>query len=279
VASVVRDCYAGRRMASVMSLSMTVFMVVPVLAPSLGQVIMFVAPWRAIFVFLTVYGVAMLLWAFVRLPETLAAGARRSAAPRAVLSAMGEVLTTRRTVGYALASGTVFGAMFGFLASAQQVFTQIFGLGAYFPLAFAAVALAMSLSSFINARLVGRLGMRRISHTAVALFTVLSAIMALLAHRGVLTLFPFMLLLAGIMFLVGMVFSNFNSLAMEPQGHIAGTASSLIGSIATLMAAMIGYVVGQAYDGTLVPLSNAYLVLAITTIAIIAATERGRLFR
>jgi len=266
-------------MASVMSLSMTVFMAVPVLAPSLGQVIMFVAPWRAIFVFLTVYGVAMLLWAFVRLPETLAAGARRSAAPRAVLSAMGEVLTTRRTVGYALASGTVFGAMFGFLASAQQVFTQIFGLGAYFPLAFAAVALAMSLSSFINARLVGRLGMRRISHTAVALFTVLSAIMALLAHRGVLTLFPFMLLLAGIMFLVGMVFSNFNSLAMEPQGHIAGTASSLIGSIATLMAAMIGYVVGQAYDGTLVPLSNAYLVLAITTIAIIAATERGRLFR
>ena len=145
--------------------------------------------------------------------------------------------------------------------------------------AFAAVALALALSSFINARLVGRLGMRRISHGAIAVFAVLSATMALLAHLGVLTLVPFMLLMAGIMFLVGMVFSNFNALAMEPQGHIAGTASSLIGSIATLMAAIIGYVVGQAYDGTLVPLSNAYLVLAITTLAIIAVTEKGRLLR
>jgi DHA1 family bicyclomycin/chloramphenicol resistance-like MFS transporter len=277
--SVVRDCYTGRRMASVMSLSMTVFMAVPVLAPSLGQLIILVAPWRVIFGFLTAYGLVMLLWVFLRLPETLDPRTRRPASLRAILGAYREALTTRRTLGYALASGTMFGAMFGFLTSAQQVFTQIFGIGAYFPLAFASVALAMSLSSFLNARLVGHLGMKRISHSAVTVFTLLSAVMALLARMGLLGFVPFMLLLAGIMFLVGMIFSNFNTLAMEPQGHIAGTASSLVGSISTLVAALIGYGVGQAYDGTLVPLSTGYLVLAITTIVIIAVTEKGRLFR
>jgi len=169
--------------------------------------------------------------------------------------------------------------MFGFLNSAQQVFTEIFGIGAYFPLAFASVALAMSLSSFLNARLVGRLGMKRISHSAVAVFALLSAVMALLARSGLLSFLPFMLLLGGIMFLVGMIFSNFNTMAMEPQGHIAGTASSLIGSISTLIAALIGFVVGQAYDGTLVPLSTGYLVLAISAGVIIAVTEKGKLFR
>jgi DHA1 family bicyclomycin/chloramphenicol resistance-like MFS transporter len=277
--SVVRDCYKGRRMASVMSLSMMVFMAVPVLAPSLGQLIILVAPWRGIFGFLTLYGLVMLLWVFLRMPETLQAAARRPMAPREVLASFREVLTTRCTLGYALASGAMFAAMFGFLVSAQQVFRDVFGLGVYFPLAFAAVALTMSLSSFLNARLVGRLGMTVIAHSAVAAFTLLSAVMALLARIGLLGFIPFMLLLAGIMFLVGMVFSNFNALAMEPQGQRAGTASSLIGSISTLIAALIGSMIGQAYDGTLVPLSTGYLALALITIGIIAVTEKGRFFR
>jgi DHA1 family bicyclomycin/chloramphenicol resistance-like MFS transporter len=121
--------------------------------------------------------------------------------------------------------------------------------------------------------------MKMISHGAVAVFTLLSATMALLARAGLLSFVPFMLLLAGIMFVVGMVFSNFNTLAMETQGHRAGTASSIVGSISTLVAALIGSTVGQAYDGTLLPLSTGYLVLAITTIGIIAVTEKGKLFR
>ena len=277
--SIVRDCYMGRRMASVMSLAMTVFMAVPVLAPSLGQLIILVAPWRVIFGFLAVYGSVMLLWVLVRLPETLPLGARRPASLHSVLGAYREALTNRRTLGYALAGGTIFGAMFGFLNSAQQLFSEIFGLGAYFPLAFASVALAMSLSSFLNAQFVGRLGMKKISHSAVAVFALLSAIMAVLARLGLLSFIPFMLLLAGIMFLVGMIFSNFNTIAMEPQGHIAGTASSLVGSISTLIGALVGFVIGQAYNGTLVPLSTGYLVLAMTASVIIVVTEKGKLFR
>jgi hypothetical protein len=130
----------------------------------------------------------------------------------------------------------------------------------------------------VDARLVGRLGMRRIRMGAIAAFTLLSAAMVVLAQTGMLTLVPFMLL-RGIVFLVGMVFSNFNALAMERQGHIAETVSPVIGSISTIMTAIIGYVVGQAYDGALVPLSTGYLALAITVIMIIAVTEKGRFLR
>ena len=191
---------------------------------------------------------------------------------------MRKVVTNRQTLGYAVASGTMFGANFGFIVSAQQIFTEVFNLGIYFPVGFAAVALGMSLSSFINSRLVGRLGMRVISHGAAALFTVLSAVLAALARLDHLQLWSFMVLVACIMFLLGMIFSNFNALAMEPQGSVAGTASSLIGSIATVLAASFGHLVGQAYDGTAVPLSTGYLALGLATLAIILITERGKLF-
>jgi DHA1 family bicyclomycin/chloramphenicol resistance-like MFS transporter len=277
--AIVRDSYSGRRMASVMSLAMTAFIAVPVLAPSIGQVVLLFGPWRAIFGLLTAYGVLMAAWISLRLPETLPVERRRSVAPKRLLSAFYTVITTRQTLGYALAGGMMFGANFGFLVSAQQVFTEIFGLGVYFPLAFAAVALTMSMSSFINSRLVGRLGMRVISHGAVACFTLIAGIMAMLARLDALTFLPFMVLLAGLMFLLGMVFSNFNSLAMEPQGEIAGTASSLFGSITTVMAAVLGYLVGQAYNGTLVPLTTAYFALGAITVVIIVVTERGRFLR
>ncbi len=277
--SVVRDCYEGRRMASVMSLAMTVFMAVPVLAPSIGQLIVLAASWRFIFWFLTAYGIVITAWVVLRLPETLARERRRSISPRSVLNAFGQVLSDRYTVGYSLAGGLMFGAMFSFLLSAQQVFIDIFHLGRLFPLAFAAVALSISLSSFLNARLVGRLGMRRISHGAIVVFATLSLVSATLARLGLLSLAPFMVLLGGVMFLIGMIFSNFNAIAMEGQGKIAGTASSLIGSATTIIATAIGYTVGQMFDGTLVPLTTAHLTLSLLCLVTIGITEKGRYFR
>ncbi len=278
VTAVVRDCYGGRRMASVMSLAMMAFIAVPVFAPSIGQLVLLFGSWREIFGFLTVYGIAMAAWTWRRLPETLPPERRRSASPLDIAFAVRKVLTTRQTLGYTLATGMMFGANFGFIVSAQQIFTDVFGLGVYFPVAFAAVALTMSLSSFINSRLVGRLGMRRMSHGAVGLFCALSGILLALAALDALQLWTFMLLVAGIMFLLGMVFSNFNALAMEPQASVAGTASSLIGSITSVMAAFLGYLTGQAYNGTAVPLGLGYLSLGLATLLIILVTERGRLF-
>jgi len=277
--SIVRDCYGGRRMASVLSLAMMFFLVVPVIAPAIGQGIILVAPWRAIFGLLVLYGIGMLVWTAMRLPETLAPERRRSVGPRALVGAFREVFTTRQTLGYALAGGTMFGAMFGFIVSAEQIFAELYGLGALFPLAFAAMALSMSVSALINSRLVGRLGMRRLSHGAVVTFTVLSMVLLALELAGALTLAPLMILLGGVMFLVGMIFSNFNALALEPMGHIAGTASSVFGSVTTLMAATLGGLIGQAYDGSVLPLVAGYALLGVTTLAILLVTEKGRLFQ
>lgn len=276
--SIVRDCYNGRRMASVLSLAMTIFLAVPVLAPSIGQAIVLVAPWQAIFALLAVYGLGMMLWTGLRLPETLLPERRRSIGPRAVLATFREVATTRQTLGYALAGGTMFGAMFGFIVSAEQVFAELYGLGPWFPLAFAAMALSMSMSALINARLVGRLGMRRLSHGAVTSFTLIAFVLLALELAGLLTLVPLMILLGGVMFLVGMIFSNFNALALEPMGHIAGTASSVFGSVTTLMAAVMGGAIGQAYDGTVLPLVGGYAALGVLTLVILTVTEKGRLF-
>lgn len=276
--SIVRDCYQGRKMASVLSLAMTVFMAVPVFAPSIGQLIVLVAPWPAIFAFLGFYGVAVGCWALLRLPETLAPAHRRSMALASIAQAFGNVVRQRQTVGYAVAGGMMFGAMFSFLLSSQQILGETFGLGRLFPLAFASLAIAMSCSSLINSRIVGRLGMRRIVHTAVMLYTLVAFTLGMLARFEVLTLAPAMLLLGCLVFLVGLVFGNVNALAMEPQGAQAGMASSVIGSFTTLMAASIGFVVGQAFDGTLVPLATAQTLLGLSCLVAMLITERGRLF-
>jgi DHA1 family bicyclomycin/chloramphenicol resistance-like MFS transporter len=194
------------------------------------------------------------------------------------VDAFTQVVTTNQTMGYAVAAGLMFGAMFAFLVSSQQIFTEIFGLGAFFPVAFAAVAICMSASSFLNSRLVGRYGMRVISQAAVLVFVASAGTMAVLARLGLLHLWPFMLLLAICMFLIGMIFSNFNALALDPQGHIAGTASSIVGSLTTLIAAVVGSIVGRAYDGTLVPFTTGYLALSFGAFVVIAVTEKGQLF-
>src|ERR1700737_2407548 len=162
--SIVRDCYAGRRMASVMSLAMMVFIAVPVIAPSFGQAVLMLSHWRGIFIVLMVYGAVALVWSALRMPETLPLSQRRSLAIGEVLDAFRQTVTNRQTLGYALAAGGVMGSLFAYVFTAQQVFTEIYQLGHYFPIAFAAIAIGTAVAGFLNSRFVGRLGMRVISH-------------------------------------------------------------------------------------------------------------------
>jgi MFS transporter, DHA1 family, multidrug resistance protein len=276
--SVVRDCYAGRRMASVMSLAMMVFIAVPVVAPSFGQAVMTLTNWRGIFVVLTIYGIVTLLWTAARVPETLPASDRKPFAVGAVLDSFRKTVTSKQTLGYALATGGIMGALFGYVFSAQQVFVGIYQLGRYFPLAFAAIAAAIAIAGFLNSRLVGRLGMRVISHGALvgALFVALIAFVA--AKSGFLPLPLFMALSSLMMFAFGLTFANFTALAMEPQGHNAGTASSVYGSVTTLVGIGAGTAIGQAFDGTLVPFTTGFLLCTLAALAVVAFTEKGRLF-
>src|SRR5690242_17646669 len=277
--SVVRDCYAGRRMASVISLAMMVFIAVPVIAPSFGQAVMLMTNWRGIFVVLMVYGLVALVWTSLRLPETLPASERKAFALADVLDAYKQTVTNRQTLGYALAAGGIQGALFAYVFSAEQVFTGTFKLGHYFPLAFAAVAFGVAVAGFLNARHVGRIGMRVMSHSALVGFLAVAVAMFTAAKLAALPLWLFMGLSALLMFTFGLIIANFTALAMEPQGHIAGTASSLYGSITTLLGIGIGVVIGQAYDGTVLPFATGFLLCTLATLAIVVITEKGRLFR
>jgi MFS transporter, DHA1 family, multidrug resistance protein len=276
--SVVRDCYAGRRMASVMSLAMMIFISVPIIAPSFGQALMLLTQWRGIFIVLMLYGVLAVIWSALRMPETLPMSERKSLAIRDVLGAFRQTVTNRQTLGYALAAGGVQGSLFGFVFSSQQIFTGIYKLGNYFPLAFAAIAIGIAIAGFLNARFVGRLGMRVISHGALLGFVAVAGIMLVAARTQMLPLPLFIVLAALMMFVFGLMFANFTALAMEPQGHIAGTASSLYGSITTLLGIGIGTLIGQDYDGTLLPFATGFFLCALAALAVVAVVEKGRLF-
>jgi len=279
VVSIVRDCYAGRRMAGVMSLAMMVFVAVPVIAPAFGQAVLLMTAWRGIFVILALYGVLTLIWSALRMPETLPVARRKSLALPDVLCAYWQTVTNRQTLGYALACSGVWGAMVSFVFSSQQIFTEVYGLGHYFPLAFAAAATGVAIAGFLNSRIVGRLGMRVISHGALSVYAVVAAIMLVAAKTGLLSLPVFMTLAMLMMFAFGLMMANFTALAMEPHGNIAGTASSLYGSITTLLGIVIGAAIGQSYDGTLLPFSVGFFLCAVAALVIAAITEKGRLFR
>src|SRR4051812_3809677 len=277
--SIVRDCYAGRRMASVMSLAMMVFIAVPVLAPSFGQAVLLLTHWRGIFIALMLYGVVALVWSALRMPETLPPERRRSLAVREVYDAFRQTVTNRQTLGYALTAGGVLGSLFAFVFTSQQVFTEIYKLGHWFPIAFAACAIGTAIAGFTNSRIVDRLGMRVISHSALMLYVAVAGIMLAAVKLQMLPLPLFLALSALMMFSFGLMISNFTALAMEPQGRIAGTASSLYGSITTLLGIGIGSKMGQDYDGTLLPFATGFFLCTLASLAVVLVVEKGRLFK
>lgn len=279
--SIVRDIYGGRAMAEVMSLIMMVFMVVPVIAPGTGQVILFFGDWHLIFLFMAVVAAAVGIWMYIRIPETLRPEDTRPFTVDGVLAGFRIVLTNRLALCYALASMFIFGALFGFINSAQQVYVGIYELGAWFAVAFAAIGALMALSSFVNARLVGRFGMRRLSHASLLGFIAITFLWLMVQIFGPQPM-PFALFLAFFalaMFQFGWIGSNFNSLAMEPLGHVAGTASSVLGFLGTFGGAAIGAMIGQAFDGTALPMVAGFFSVSIVGLIFVLIGERGKLFR
>lgn len=276
--AVVRDRYSGREMAEVMSLTFMVFMAIPIVAPGIGQVLLLTGPWQFIFIFMGGLAAVFWLWTYIRLPETLPINARRPLSFSAVLKGFVIVVTDRAAFAYGLAGMFLFGALFGFISSSQQIYVDIYGLGVYFPVAFAAMAGLMAVSSFTNSRIVRRLGMRRLSHGAVLSFTLFSGIWLAFAVSGFLPLWLFFSLLAIVMFSFGWAASNMNSLSMEPLGAVAGTASAVFGFIQTVGGALIGGYIGQLFDGTTVPAASGYFLMGILALVCILVAEKGRLF-
>lgn len=278
--AIARDLTSGRRMAEIMSMVMTAFMAVPVLAPSIGQVVLSIfGDWRAIFGFLIIFGIALAAWIQIRLPETLRPEYRTRLSVKVVASAFGEAMSNRVMLGYTLASMSFFGGLYAFLGSSQQIFVEHFGLSDnQFPITFAIIATGMSFTSYANSRLVNRLGQRRLAHGALIGFTGISLLHALILLSGVDNLILFVVLLSIALAFLGLIAANFSSIAMEPMGHIAGTASASYGFVSGIGATMIGMLIGQLYNGTAVPLIAGQAVVGALSLCAVLITERGRLF-
>ena len=269
--ALVRDQYAGRAMARVMSFVMTVFILVPMIAPALGQAILSVAGWRTIFASFALIALLLLLWFALRMPETLAAEQRRPLSGRRILAATREIVGTRTALGYTLTAGLVSGAFIGYLNSAQQLFQEQYALGSRFPLYFAFLSSAVGLATVLNSRLVLRYGMRLLVNGALVGIVGLSIValgMALLT-AGLPPLWLLMAYLLLVFFGIGILFGNMNSLAMEPLGHIAGIGAAIVGALSTLISVLLGTLIGQSYNGTILPLVAGMAILAALSIGVV----------
>lgn len=277
--SIVRDTFDGRRMAEVMSLIFMVFMAIPVVAPGIGQFIMLFATWHWIFVTMAVGAMIVSAWSLLRLPETLHPEYRRPLTVSSILGGFRIVLTNRIALCYAFASTFIFGAMFGFIASAQQIYVNIFDVGEMFPVIFAGVAGVLAFSNYLNSRLVGRVGMRRLSQSALLLFLVISLAWLVVSLETKMPLWLFITFFASAMLPFGCLGANFNALAMEPLGQLAGTASSILGFMQTFLGGILGTLIGQAFNGTVTPLAAGFCSVSVAALLMILFAERGKMFQ
>lgn len=278
VVAMVRDLFQGEAMARVMSLVFMVFMLVPVLAPSIGQAILLAGPWQAIFLVLSGYGVIMGLWSFFRLPETLHEEFRRSLKPGELYAAARSVLSERQSLGYTLSQTAIFTGLVAYISSIQQIVFDAFQRPEAIGWVFGAVAAPMALASWLNSRLVGRFGLRRVGHLGVAAFCLLALTHATIASIYGESLAEFVAIQGLVMASFAFTSSNLNTLAMEKMAPIAGMASSIQGVVGTVIAATGGFVIGQQFDGTQLPFLWGIAACGAIAATLVVLTEPDKLF-
>jgi DHA1 family bicyclomycin/chloramphenicol resistance-like MFS transporter len=278
VVSIVRDRFEGPQMARIMSLAFLVFLLIPMLAPVFGQLTLLVASWRAIFFGLALGGAIMLLWTAIRLPETLRPEYRRPLDPKTIWDGTWQTLSNRQSLGYTLAFTLMMASLMGYINSIQQIVFDVFRRPELIAATFAGVALPMAFTSWLNSRIVERIGTRRVAHTGLALFTLSALVHLAIVLTSSESLWLFIALQGLTMACFGLASANFGALAMQPLGHVAGTASSVQGTVGTIGGALLGLLVGQSFDGTLVPMVGAFAAFGAIGLLILLATEHGRLF-
>ena len=270
--AMIRDKLEGREMGRVMSLIIVLFIMVPAIAPSIGQVILFLGDWRAIFEFILVVGLASVLWLFFRQPETLPKEKRLNFSVSTIITGIIETLKNPISLAYMIASGIIFGAFVGYLSSAQQILQIQYKLGDAFSLYFGGLAVAIGFSSFVTSKLVIRFGMETLSFFSLLLLSITSFIFYLYAQSvmGHPNLYIFMAYISITFFSFGVLFGGFNTLAIQPLGHIAGVATSVISSVQTLLSVAVGGVIGQSYNGTVIPLVLGFLLCGLSSLSIVS---------
>lgn len=276
--AIIRDLTKGRAMASILSLVYTVFMIVPIIAPALGTAIMAVTDWRWVFGSLGVFSALLFVWTQFRLPATLAEEDKRPISFDSVVDAFKMIASHRVTAGYMVASGIIFGCLFAFIGASEQVFDEVFGRGDKFYIYFAGIAGCLAVMNFFNSRVVGRYGMRRISHLVVVVFIGLSLVNLIYMSFIGQNFWVFYTLFVLTFGCFGMMGANFSSLALEHMGKVAGTANAVYGFATLTFSSSLGFIAARSFDGTVRPLLIAYVLLGASSLFVILITERGKLF-
>ncbi len=277
--SVIRDLYSGRHMARVMSLTFVVFLTVPVLAPSLGQLILVMAPWRVIFIVCSAYAAIVWLWALLRLKETLHPEYRLTLTRTHIAAAVRLVLGNRTSLCYTLALTVMFGSILAYVGMVAQIFSEVFHRASLMPIMFALCAVTMGFAAFMNSHFVERLGMRLISHTALLIFIGITALHVVVAALGWEQLWTFVVFQAVTMAFFSLAVSNFGAMAMEPIGEVAGIGASLQGFIQSFGGALVGAAIGRLFNDTTVPLAGGALACGLAALVFVLLAEKGLLFR
>ncbi len=277
--SIIRDLYGGRQMARVMSLTFIVFIMVPIIAPSLGQLVLFLAPWRALFHVFCGFAAAVLLWVYFRLPETLHPEYRMTLTAGHVLGATGKVIVDRASLWYTLAVALMFGSIIGYVGMMPQIFGAVFHRPSLMPTAFACCAASMGVASYLNSRVVERFGMRIISQAGLLVFIIAASLHVLVAALHAETLGTFIVLQGATMGCLGLIMANFGAMAMEQMGSIAGMAASLQGCVGTSGGALVAALMGQQFNGSTVPLALGALLCGLVSLGFVLLAEGGRLFQ
>ena len=277
VVAIIRDKFSGAEMARVMSLVLTIFIASPVVAPAFGQGIMLVGGWRAIVASLLVISALISIWFAFRQEETLAHEKRRPLSFRPLLKGFIEVLGHRQALIFTLCCGLVHGVLTGFITSIQGVLQSVYNAGTMFSFYFGLMAIGIALSSYINSYLVRMFDLRRLVVWVLVFLSITPLLEAVAifkwdAHPP---LWLFILMMSGSTFTFGLLFSNLNTLAMEPFGHIAGLASGLIGAVTLIMGVSVGSAIGMSFNGTAVPMLVGFSICAVLALSLILVPFRS----
>lgn len=273
----VRDQYAGREMARIMSFVMSIFVLMPALAPAVGAGVIMISGWEGMFYTFILMALIAAVWMTLRQPETLHPEYRIKFEAKPVLSAAKEVLTNRRSVGYMVVAGMCFAILVIYLNTSKLLYLDIYGVDELFPLYFSFLAIAVGAASIVNGKIVVKYGMRALMSLALKCLIVVSGLFLIyvLAIDGPPPFVVFLVVMSIAFFFMGIMFGNANALAMEPMGHIAGVASSVIGSGTTFVSMILGTLIGMQYDQTLVPMLAGFTGLAILSLALMGWIEKG----
>lgn len=277
--SIIRDLYGGRQMARVMSLTFIVFIMVPIVAPSIGQLVLLVATWRALFHVFCGFAAVVLLWVYFRLPETLHPEYRMTLTVGHIGGAVAKIVRDRASLWYTLSVALMFGSIIGYVDMMPQIFGAVFRRPSLMPTAFACCAAAMGVASYLNSRVVERYGMRLISQAGLLLFLVMAGLHTLVAALRLETLATFIVLQGATMGCFGLIMANFGAMAMESMGPVAGIAASLQGCAGTFGGALIAALMGQQFNGSTLPLALGALLCGLVSLGFVLLAERGRLFQ